>query len=81
MIKFAESLGYKTTYASPGYSNHFHRQVTAMKNSPYRVLGNSRDVAFLLTLPHIDRARIRNYFEQAGLLKIYDELEKDRSRR
>jgi hypothetical protein len=126
-IAFAESLGYETTYQSPGFSNHYHRtesfghidfmyvydrtaeqvfaeattrfaienlaapvasaehviamKVTAMKDSPHRVLGDSRDVAFLLALPHIDRKRVRNYFEQAGLLKMYDDLENERAGR
>lgn len=53
-------------------------KVRAMKNSPMRVLIDAPDIAFLLTLPELDRERIRKYFVEHGLLKIYDELEKDR---
>jgi Nucleotidyl transferase of unknown function (DUF2204) len=53
-------------------------KVRAMKHSPMRVLIDAPDIAYLLTLPEIDRERVREYFTQHGLLKIYDELEKDR---
>jgi hypothetical protein len=53
-------------------------KVRAMKNRPMRVLIDAPDIAFLLGLPGIDRARVREYFSQHGLLKIYDELEKER---
>lgn len=42
-----------------------------------RVLIDAPDVAYLLTLPGIDRNRVREYFLRQGLLKIYDELAKD----
>jgi hypothetical protein len=125
IIRFAESLGYETTYVSDGYSNHHHPQhafghidfmyvygstadsvlsgsvprdrlgvrlpvvrpehlvamkVRAMKNSPMRVLIDAPDIAFLLTLAELDHERVREYFAQHGLLKIYDELEKERRR-
>lgn len=50
----------------------------AMKQRPMRVLIDAPDIAYLLALPGIDRARVREYFSQHGLLKIYDELEKER---
>lgn len=53
-------------------------KVRAMKNSAMRVLIDAPDIAFLLTLPGLDRERVREYFSQHGLLKIYDELEKER---
>jgi hypothetical protein len=53
-------------------------KVRAMKNSAMRVLIDAPDIAFLLSLPGLDRERVREYFSQHGLLKIYDELEKDR---
>jgi hypothetical protein len=122
VISHAESLGYRTTFASAGFSNHHHiddalghvdclyvygdtadalfaaaeirttmgvalpvlrpehliaMKVNAMKHSPMRVLIDAPDIAYLLTLPGIDRNRIREYFSQHGLLKIYDELAKD----
>lgn len=52
-------------------------KVRAMKNTPMRVLIDAPDIAYLLSLPGIDRARVRDYFSQHGLLKVYDELEKD----
>lgn len=55
-------------------------KVQAMKNTPMRVLIDAPDIAFLLSLPNIDRDRVREYFVQHGLLKIYDELEKERAR-
>lgn len=33
---------------------------------------------YLLSIPGVDRNRVREYFSQHGLLKIYDELEKER---
>ncbi len=122
-VAYAESLGYETTFASEGYSNHYHRdaafghvdflyvygstadalfggvthlsavgvnlpvlrpehliamKVHAMKQRPMRVLIDAPDIAFLLSLPGIDRERVREYFSQNGLLKIFDELEKER---
>jgi hypothetical protein len=53
-------------------------KVRAMKNSAMRVLIDAPDIAFLLTLPGLDRDRVREYFSRHGLLKIYDELEKER---
>ncbi|HEX6099405.1 MAG TPA: hypothetical protein VF432_24025 [Thermoanaerobaculia bacterium] len=53
-------------------------KVHAMKQQPMRVLIDAPDVAYLMALPGVDRARIREYFSQQGLLKIYDELEKER---
>lgn len=47
-----------------------------MSSAPMRVLIDAPDVAFLLTLPDIDRSKAREYFARHGLLKIYDELER-----
>lgn len=52
-------------------------KVRAMKQSPMRVLIDAPDIAYLLSLPGLDRPRVREYFDQHGLLKIFDELEKD----
>ena len=124
VIAHAESLGYRTTFVSEGYSNHHHPEadfghvdflyiygvtadtlldgaprantfgvdlpvlrpehliamkVRAMKNRPMRVLIDTPDIAYLLGLPGVDHARVREYFSQHGLLKIYDELEKERT--
>ncbi|HET7435376.1 MAG TPA: hypothetical protein VFN10_11775 [Thermoanaerobaculia bacterium] len=122
VIDFTESLGYRTSHISDGYSNHRHStaalgavdflyvygdtadqvlgqaisrtavgvdlpvarpehliamKVTAMKNAPRRVLIDAPDIAFLLSIPGIDKSKARDYFARHGLLKIYDELEKE----
>lgn len=122
VMAYAESLGYATTFASEGFSNHHHQnasmghvdllyvygptadtlfagvslrnamgidlpvlrpehliamKVRAMKNQPMRVLIDAPDIAYLLSVPGVDRNRVREYFSQHGLLKIYDELEKE----
>lgn len=53
-------------------------KVHAMKQKPMRVLIDAPDIAFLMALPGVDQTRVREYFTQHGLLKIYDELEKER---
>jgi len=53
-------------------------KVHAMKSRPMRVLIDAPDIAFLMALPGVDQERVREYFSQQGLLKIYDELEKER---
>jgi len=53
-------------------------KVHAMKQRPMRVLIDAPDIAFLIALPGVDQQKVREYFSQQGLLKIYDELEKER---
>jgi hypothetical protein len=53
-------------------------KVTAMKNAPRRVLIDVPDVRFLMSVPGIDREKVRNYCDRAGLLRIFDELERER---
>jgi hypothetical protein len=55
-------------------------KVQAIKNAPRRVSIDVPDIEYLLTLPGIDRPTIRDYFEQAGLLRIFDVLEKEAGR-
>lgn len=50
----------------------------AMKNSPQRVLIDSPDVQFLLRLPGVDRAEVRDYFARHGLLELFDALDQAR---
>jgi hypothetical protein len=50
----------------------------AMKNRPMRVLIDSPDVAFLLSLPETDRAAVRDYFAKHGLLELFDAIERHR---
>ena len=48
----------------------------SMKNSPERVLIDSPDVQFILSLPGVNRAEIRDYFARHGLLELFDAIEK-----
>jgi hypothetical protein len=48
----------------------------SMKNSPQRVLIDSPDVQFLLSLPGVDREEVRDYFARHGLLELFDAIEK-----
>ena len=51
-------------------------KVQAMKNDPQRALRDLDDIRFLLTLPDVDEAEVRGYFERAGLLARYEELKR-----
>lgn len=53
-------------------------KVQAIKNAPKRVSIDVPDIEFLLSLPGVDRAAVRDYFARAGLLQIYDVLERER---
>ena len=53
-------------------------KVQAIKNAPGRVSIDVPDIEYLLTLPGIDHGAVRDYFERAGLLRIFDVIEKDR---
>ncbi len=46
----------------------------SMKNSPQRVLIDSPDVQFLLSLPETDRTEVREYFARHGLLELFDAI-------
>jgi hypothetical protein len=51
-------------------------KVHAMKNDPSRTLREMADIQFLLSLPSIDEAEVRAYFEQSGLLERYLEIKR-----
>jgi nucleotidyltransferase AbiEii toxin of type IV toxin-antitoxin system len=51
-------------------------KVLAMKNDPERTFQDLADIRFLLTLPGVDPAEIRAYFERQGLGDRFDELER-----
>jgi hypothetical protein len=55
-------------------------KVQAIKNAPRRVSIDVPDIEYLLTLPGVDRRLVRDYFERAGLLRIFDVIEKDAGR-
>jgi hypothetical protein len=49
-------------------------KVHAMKNDPARTFREMADIQFLLTVPGVDRDRVRRYFDAAGLAARYEEL-------
>jgi hypothetical protein len=51
-------------------------KVQAMKNDPSRSLQDMADIRFLLTLPGIDKAEVRGYFDRNGLGDRYEEIER-----
>ncbi|HEX7155453.1 MAG TPA: hypothetical protein VF618_28565 [Thermoanaerobaculia bacterium] len=55
-------------------------KVAAMKDAPRRVLIDAPDVEYLMSLPGLDEAQIRNYFERAGLLPLYDGIRRQQKR-
>ncbi|HVE73322.1 MAG TPA: nucleotidyl transferase AbiEii/AbiGii toxin family protein [Thermoanaerobaculia bacterium] len=52
-------------------------KVQAIKNAPRRVSIDVPDIEYLLKLPGVDRSVVRDYFERAGLLRIYDVISQD----
>ena len=51
-------------------------KVQAIKNAPRRVSIDVPDIEYLLTLPGVNREAVRDYFDRAGLLRIYDVITK-----
>ena len=51
-------------------------KIHAMKNDPERRFREMADLQFLLSLPGIDEAEIRGYFEKNGLLYLLDEIKR-----
>lgn len=51
-------------------------KVRAIRNDPSRRLKDLADVQFLLSLPGVDEARARRYFEAAGLEDSWNELKR-----
>lgn len=49
-------------------------KVQAMKNDPERTFQDLSDLRFLLGLPGVDRAEVRQYFERQGLSDRYEEI-------
>ncbi|HVG23573.1 MAG TPA: hypothetical protein VND45_05420 [Thermoanaerobaculia bacterium] len=50
-------------------------KVQAIRNAPRRVSIDVPDIEYLLKLPGVDRQVVRDYFDRAGLLPIYDVLD------
>jgi hypothetical protein len=55
-------------------------KAAAIRDRPARSYGDARDVEYLLTLPTIDRERVRAYFERMGLLTIFNAIDHQRKR-
>ena len=53
-------------------------KAVAMKNFPHRALFEGEDVRVLINVPGVDRAAVREYYRQHGLLDLYDAIEKAR---
>jgi hypothetical protein len=51
-------------------------KIHAIQNDPSRALQDLADIQFLMKLPGVDRGEIRSYFEKAGQLERFHELEK-----
>jgi hypothetical protein len=52
-------------------------KVHAIKNAPRRVSIDVPDIEFLMKLPGVDQSVVRDYFDRAGLLRIYDVITRD----
>ena len=50
-------------------------KIHAMHNDPSRVFQDMADIQFLMKLPGVDREEIRRYFQDAGQLERFHELE------
>jgi hypothetical protein len=48
----------------------------AIKHNPRRAYRDINDVLFLLGLPGVDRAFIRDYFARKGMLDVFNDIEK-----
>jgi hypothetical protein len=51
-------------------------KVHAMKNDPNRTFREMADIQVFATLPGVDRQEIRRYFDAAGLMERFHELER-----
>jgi hypothetical protein len=47
-----------------------------MKNDPGRAFKEMADIQFLMGLPGVDRDEIQGYFQDAGLLERFRDLER-----
>jgi len=70
------ALGIDLPVASPEHL--IAMKVIAMKSRPRRVLIDAPDIAFLLDIPGIDKTAVREQFARHGLLRIFDELEREK---
>jgi hypothetical protein len=51
-------------------------KVQAIRNAPERLWNDLADIAYLLGVPGVDREEARRYFEKAGLLERWHDLER-----
>jgi hypothetical protein len=64
------------TVAVPKPEHLVAMKVHAMKNDPARMFKDLADIQFLMTLPGVDRDEVRGYFQDAGLLERFRELDR-----
>src|SRR4051812_30047543 len=69
-------VGHEGRIASPEHLAMM--KALAMKNFPHRALYEGEDVRVLLEVPGVDREAVRDYFEQQGLLGLFDAIDKAR---
>jgi hypothetical protein len=53
-------------------------KAVAMKNAPIRALYEGEDIRVLLNVPGVDHKLVRDYFQQIGMLELYDAIDKAR---
>jgi hypothetical protein len=63
------------TIAVPRPEHLIAMKVQAMKDAPERTWQDLADIGYLLRLPGVDRAEVRDYFTRAGLTQRWRELE------
>ena len=51
-------------------------KVFAMKNDPLRIFREMADIQYLMTLPEVDTAEVKKYFEKFDLLDKYYEIKR-----
>lgn len=51
-------------------------KLLALKNDPTRMVGELRDIEFLLRRPGVDFVELREYFAKHDRLELFDELER-----
>ncbi len=62
--------------AAPGHLASM--KALAVKNAPRRATFEIADIAYLLSLPDVDRTAVREYFRRHGLLDLLDAIERQR---
>lgn len=64
------------TFVVPSAEHLIAMKVHAIKNDPTRLFRDMADLQVLMSLPGLDDARVRHYFERSGLMARYDEIKR-----